>query len=211
MLMLASTDKKIMSRWKANLNNDKNIIEVNNLTSLRNKLCKLNSVTVVLHRGLNGVNDDTDIIKLLNDFPKAGLFILTDIPDEYQGISFIRNGALGYANTYIKPELLVEALKVIELGEIWVSKRLLKWMMNHCNSIDDHRKDIGSYLALESLTPSEKHVTEQLVEGNNNKQIARMLNITERTVKAHLTSVYSKTGVKDRLHLALLVHNNGAM
>jgi len=211
MLLLASTDKKIISRWKDNLNNDKNIIEVNNLTSLRNKLHKSIGATVILHSRLNGVNDDADICKLLNDFPKVGLLILTDVPDEHQGISFIRNGALGYANTYIKPELLVEAIKVIELGEIWVSKRLLQWMMNHCHDTEEHNKEMGSYLALDTLTPSEKHVTEHLLEGNNNKQIARKLNITERTVKAHLTSVYSKTGVKDRLHLALLVHNNGAI
>lgn len=211
MLLLACSNKKILSRWKTHLNHDENILEVNTMNSLRKELSKLASATVVFHSGLEGVNNNNDIHKLLKDFPKTGILILTDVPNEYEGIHFIRNGFLGYANTYIKPELLVEAIKVIQLGESWVSQRLLHWMMNHCNDTQMRNKELGSYMALDTLTPSEKQVTEHLMEGNNNKQIARKLNITERTVKAHLTSVYSKTGVKDRLHLALLMHNNRAV
>ena len=149
-----------------------------------------------------------DINKLVQDFPETGLLALADIPDEHEGVNLIRGGALGYANTLLKPEVLREALKVVELGEVWISKRLLHWMVNHCREIDRVESDVGSYLALDTLTPSERHVALHLSLGDNNKQIARKLNITERTVKAHLTSIYSKTGVKDRLHLALLVHNN---
>jgi DNA-binding NarL/FixJ family response regulator len=50
-------------------------------------------------------------------------------------------------------------------------------------------------------------VVGHLLDGHTNKQIAQKLQITERTVKAHLTSIYRKTGVSDRLHLALLVNN----
>lgn len=208
MLVLACADSKILARWKLALEESDNVLTVNQFSSLKHQLRGLERATVILHGSLPGLNDPCEIDKLIRDSTTAGILVLTDIPDEHQGIDLIRAGALGYANTHIKPEILREAIKVVELGEVWVSKRLLHWMVNHCHEFDRRESDIGSYLALDTLTPSEKHVAAYLAEGNNNKQIARKLNITERTVKAHLTSIYSKTGVRDRLHLALLVHNN---
>lgn len=209
MLILACADKKILKRWQSAFEGEKNYLVIDNFTSLKNRLKKLSDVTVTLHRSLPGISSDDDVNQLHESYKNARLLVLSDVPHEQQGIGFIRKGILGYANSLISPEILKEAIKVIELGEIWVSKRLLEWMVNHCDNVEQYTKDMGSYLALDTLTPSEKHVIECLVEGNNNKEIARKLNITERTVKAHLTSIYSKTGVKDRLHLALLIHNNG--
>ncbi|MDH3763627.1 MAG: response regulator transcription factor [Gammaproteobacteria bacterium] len=210
MLILACADRKILSRWKGALEGHENMTEVNHFTLLRRHLRGASRATVLLHRSLPGLKDKGDIINLLKDSPGTGLLVLADVPDEHQGIDLVRSGAHGYANTHIKPEILREAIKVVELGEVWVSKRLLQWMVSHCHEFDRIKSDVGSYLALDTLTPSERHVAEHLSAGNNNKQIARKLNITERTVKAHLTSIYAKTGVKDRLHLVLLVHNNAA-
>jgi len=208
MLILACADRKILTRWKSALDSDDNIVDVKHFSALKQRLRGTNRATVVLHTSLPGVHDLVDIIKLVKDFPETGLLALADIPDEHEGVNLIRGGVHGYANTLLKPEVLREALKVVELGEVWISKRLLHWMVNHCHEIDRVESDVGSYLALDTLTPSERHVALHLSRGDNNKQIAHKLNITERTVKAHLTSIYSKTGVKDRLHLALLVHNN---
>lgn len=208
MLILACADRKILSRWKSALDAYDIVLTVNHYSSLKRQLRAAKHATVILHSSLPGLKDKADIKKLVEDYPKTGLLVLADIPDEHEGIDLVRSGAHGYANTLLKPEILREAIKVVALGEVWVSKRLLHWMVSHCHEFDRQQSDVGSYLALDTLTPSENHVAEHLSEGNNNKQIARKLNITERTVKAHLTSIYSKTGVKDRLHLALLVHNN---
>ena len=211
MLILACANKKILKRWQNAFEGEKNYLVVDTFSSLVNRIKKQSDITLVLHSALPGIDNNISISELRNKYPDIRLMVLVDVPDERQGVGFIRSGILGYANALIMPDILREAIKVIELGEIWVSKRLLEWMVNHCSDIERQPKDMGSYLALETLTPSEKHVIECLVEGNNNKEIARKLNITERTVKAHLTSIYSKTGVKDRLHRALLVHNNGAV
>jgi DNA-binding NarL/FixJ family response regulator len=210
MLILACANRKILSRWKGALDDHENMVEVNDFSSLRRRMRGAGHASVVLHHALPGLKDKDDIVSLLKDFPGSGLLVLADVPDEHQGIDLVRSGAHGYANSHIKPEILREAIKVVELGEVWVSKRLLQWMVSHCCEFDRVKSDVGSYLALDTLTPSERHVAAHLAEGDNNKQIARKLNITERTVKAHLTSIYAKTGVKDRLHLVLLVHNNAA-
>lgn len=207
MLIFSCSDQKILSRWKSAMTNFDKLLTINHFSILRNKLRNMTNASVILHTSLPGLKSNGDIIKLIEDFPSIRLLILADIPDEHQGIELIRSGILGYANTQIKPDILREAIKIIQLGEVWVSKRMLHWMVNHCNDINKSN-DTGSFHALDSLTPSELHVATSIAEGNNNKQIARILEITERTVKAHLTSIYKKTGVKDRLHLALLIHQN---
>ena len=207
MIILACSDHKIQSRWKKSLVDFNKTLITTHISSLKNKLRNVKNALVILHTSLPGLTSDKDIIGLLTEFPGTRMLALADIPNEHQGIELIRSGVLGYANSHIKPDILHEAIKVIELGEIWVSKRLLQWLINHCHESGSNTST-GSFLAIDVLTPSEKHVAKHLANGNNNKQIAQILNITERTVKAHLTSIYSKTGVKDRLHLALLVHNN---
>lgn len=207
MFILACADHRIQLRWKKALSEQQEHITVDNFLSLKTRLRGLKRATVILHRSLPGLASQEQLVRLVKDFPDCGFMVLEDIPNEHLGIELVREGVLGYANTHINPELLREAMRVIELGEVWVSKRLLHWMVSHCREFDGINNDLGSYLALDTLTRSERRVAEYLAEGNNNKQIARQLNITERTVKAHLTSIYGKTGVKDRLHLALLVHN----
>lgn len=204
MLILACAEKKLRVRWKEALRNFESIIEVENLIFLKNKLRNTPETIILLHTSLPGLHGDVHIQELLKEYPDVFFFALSDVPDEAQGIELIRSGVLGYANSYINHESLREAIKVIQLGEIWVSKRLLKWLVNNCRETRSQSKTQGSFLSLETLTPSEQHVVQHLLEGNNNKDIARKLNITERTVKAHLTSIYSKTGTTDRLHLALL-------
>jgi DNA-binding NarL/FixJ family response regulator len=55
------------------------------------------------------------------------------------------------------------------------------------------------------LTAKEKLVAELVAKGFTNKEVAKQLAITDRTVKAHLTAVFDKLGVRDRVHLALLL------
>jgi DNA-binding NarL/FixJ family response regulator len=59
---------------------------------------------------------------------------------------------------------------------------------------------------LKLLTKREKQVALEAAKGLSNKEIARILKITERTVKAHLSSSFERLGAKDRLHLALMLN-----
>lgn len=207
MLILASADKKLLSHWEHTLSEFKNIVSLHDLMHLKSRLRETIHATVIIHTSLPGLESNNDIIKLIKEHPTAKLLVLADIPKELEGVELIRAGALGYANTHIKNNILHEAIKVIGLGEVWVSKRVLNWLVNHCHELDHNTQVINMYSDIETLTPAENTVAKHVSNGNNNKDIAKTLNITERTVKAHLTSIYNKMGVKDRLHLALLLHN----
>jgi len=61
---------------------------------------------------------------------------------------------------------------------------------------------------LDGLTEREAELAWLIAQGKSNKQIARQLDITERTVKAHLNAIYRKTGTSGRLPLALLINKS---
>ena len=62
--------------------------------------------------------------------------------------------------------------------------------------------------ALRTLTAREQEVAKAVASGSNNKEIARALGITERTIKAHASAIFQKLGARDRLHLALIVNGH---
>jgi len=61
---------------------------------------------------------------------------------------------------------------------------------------------------LEQLTSREREVAVEVAKGLSNKEVAKLLNITERTVKAHLASTFERLGAKDRLQLALMLNTH---
>ncbi len=60
-------------------------------------------------------------------------------------------------------------------------------------------------MILSSLTKREKQVVDEVIKGATNKQVAQVLNITERTVKEHMSSIFHKLKVRDRMQLMLAV------
>ena len=158
---------------------------------------------VLIHFSFDEDSNVERIKALHARFSNCKIMLLEDVPNETHGVELIKTGILGYGNTYLDPSILTEAIKVVSMGEIWISKRVIQWIASHCNP-DALAKAIPEQnFSLKDLTPGEIKILNFLLDGNNNKTIARRLDISERTVKAHLTSIFRKTGIKDRLHLVL--------
>jgi len=117
-------------------------------------------------------------------------------------IAALKQGARGYFNEDLPLEKLCVAIHLILQGEVWVERHLISELideMNHAPKIDDaHLK------AADSLSPKEREVATLVSHGATNKMIARKMNITERTVKAHLTTIFQKMNLPDRLSLAIV-------
>ncbi|ADP15552.1 bacterial regulatory protein, LuxR family protein 6 [Achromobacter xylosoxidans A8] len=127
-------------------------------------------------------------------------------PNDEQGTRVLGAGAHGYCHGYASAASLSQALEVVASGGIWMGRslvsRLLKLVAERAQ--DAHSWDGGV------LTEREITVARYASSGQANAQIAEALGITERTVKAHLSAVFEKLGVTDRLQLALLVHGISA-
>ncbi len=140
--------------------------------------------------------------------PNLILIVCTDAPNEEEGVEVLQLGANGYTNTYVTGSLLLEVVKTVLRGDIWAGPELLQKLLRRLLSnmpVTNSKVDTAESVdCFEGLSSREQEVLSVLVTGASNKEIARELDITERTVKAHLSSIFQKTGVSDRVSLVLL-------
>lgn len=206
MILVCSPDVKVRQRWKQGLDESADVHEVDSLEGLEQGLMDHKAELVLLHLSLPGINGSEGVASLGRKHPKATLMIFSDVPEEREGINLFASGVSAYANTYMSPVLLTEAVKVVQLGEIWVGKKLMQSIIANLARLAREQGSESTSNALSLLTGREQEITRFLAEGASNKIIAGRIGVTERTVKAHLTSIFRKTGTSDRLQLALLIH-----
>lgn len=130
--------------------------------------------------------------------------VLTDRPQDDEGIRLLALGAKGYASTFITGSLLQQLIETLCRGDIWatpaVMQKLLRRLLNGRPA-----ELLSEQLGLDAnLSEREQEVMDILVTGAANKVIARKLEITERTVKAHISAILRKTGAGDRVSLILM-------
>lgn len=134
--------------------------------------------------------------------PAVPIVVLSNVPEDEQGMAALAAGASGYCSALTLPAVLRQVAGVVEHGGLWVGPQLMRRLMQGLAA----RQVEASEPALATLSVRERQIAEAVARGASNKEIARVMGITERTVKAHLTAAYDKLGVRDRIQLSLLVH-----
>ena len=134
--------------------------------------------------------------------PNARLVALADIPDDEQALALMERGALGYCHSHAGEQMLKQVATVVENQGLWVGPTLLQRMIKASGTKVDELSSPAPNDA-DMLSPREQDVARRVADGLSNKEIAREMDITERTVKAHISSIFMKWRVRDRLHLAL--------
>ncbi|GKW49304.1 helix-turn-helix transcriptional regulator [Halomonas sp. NCCP-2165] len=127
---------------------------------------------------------------------------LSWLPRKEEAFLALGAGARGYAHALSSVELLHEVALVTMHHGLWVGPELLS------DVVGSTFRALGGGLAhqagvLAELTARERDVVLAVAAGHTNKEVARALEITERTVKAHLGAAYRKLGVRDRMQLIL--------
>jgi DNA-binding NarL/FixJ family response regulator len=147
-----------------------------------------------------------DIAKFLKkvryDYPGAHTMFLSDVPHFQEGIDLLRMGVNGYGNSYINQSHLQHALNVIADGNIWLYPKFLDILIKETYASVNNSEQIKS---LSKLSKRERQIAEFVAQGLNNQEIAARTQITVRTVKAHITSIFEKLHLPDRLSLALFM------
>lgn len=131
--------------------------------------------------------------------------------DEQQ-IEALINGAAGYCSKTVSTKILLLAVESILKGDLWIQRHLvskvigiLVQLKSTATATDIKQNKVESDNLLLTLSKRELEVAKMISLGASNKAIASTLSISERTVKAHLTSTFKKVHVPDRLHLALFI------
>ncbi|MCA1939292.1 MAG: response regulator transcription factor [Dechloromonas sp.] len=133
--------------------------------------------------------------------------ILADEPGDALILEALSAGAAGCCNTHAAPEVLKQVAAVVGNGGLWVGQNLLQQLIGRTARILTDRNPASAKVALpDTLSEREKQVARMVASGASNKEIANRLSIAERTVKAHLTTIFDKTGTRDRLQLSLKIN-----
>jgi DNA-binding NarL/FixJ family response regulator len=134
---------------------------------------------------------------LLERMPEVQVVILTSCDDQQAMLEAIDAGAVGYLLKDADPQDVVRGVRAAANGESPISGKVAHALMTRSTS------------AADLLTPREREILSLVAEGMSNRTIALRLDITEGTVKAHLTSVYQRIGVLDRAEATRWARRNG--
>jgi DNA-binding NarL/FixJ family response regulator len=137
---------------------------------------------------------------LLRQNASCRLVVVLQEPDQEMTLELFRRGAHGIVSREVEPEMLVECLRKVALGEPWLESRAVAWVMQAYRT--QGVRPAGSRPKV-SLTPKESLIVACVTQGMKNKEIALRVGTTEQVVKNYLRKVYDKLGVADRLELAL--------
>ena len=138
--------------------------------------------------------------------PTSRILFLTGRMDEEMNERALREGAHGLVLKERASETLLTAVRKVYDGEIWFDRKLTSRMLSDARRRERH--DHHDQEKIYTLTKRELEVTRLIASGLVNKNIARQLFISEKTVRNHLTVIYSKIGVSNRLELALFASKN---
>jgi len=116
-------------------------------------------------------------------------------------VASLRFGARGVVLKESATAVLLEAIRVVMRGEYWVGHESMETLSDALRLLDSapQLREAGAY----HLSDRELQIIAAIVDGHGNRRIAEKLSISEKTVKHHLTSIYGKLGVENRLELAL--------
>jgi len=125
-------------------------------------------------------------------------------PEAQEGLRLLRGGVRGYCNRQASGQVLAVLLATVVSGKIWAGRQVTEYLLNAALENAPHPSGAKKDL-FEQMTAREMEVAEQVAAGYSNKLIAAEAGITERTVKAHLNSIFRKTGIRNRVQLALAI------
>lgn len=131
--------------------------------------------------------------------PGCPVVVVSNSPATQEALAALEAGARGYCHAHAVPTLLREIGQVVRMGGLWVGPELLSRFVGAVRQ----RLPAGPDDLEEILSTREAEVARAVAAGQSNKEVAAMLGITERTVKAHLGAAFEKLKVRDRLQLVL--------
>lgn len=133
----------------------------------------------------------------------ARVVALTTQENPLEAQQALASGACGYLHYLATAAVLEQVSQVVQHNGLWIGADLMRQLV--LGSARHLPPAPASTTVLQDLTPRERDVAESVAAGKTNKEVARDLAITERTVKAHLSAAFEKLGVRDRLHLVLVL------
>lgn len=152
--------------------------------------------------------DGTDLIRQLKEkLPETAAVVLTAFDDDDTLFAALKAGALGYVLKDASLGQIVQAIRAARSGEGFLSPGLVVRVIKEFTRVDQMAR--GQRKLFAQLTRREREVLELLASGLRNKEIAVRLNLSEKTVRNHMSAILGKLHVNDRTEAALIAARHG--
>jgi len=154
----------------------------------------------------NGLDFLPDLLRIAEG---ARVLILTAVTETEALVAAVRAGAMGIIQKTETKSSLFNAIRKIRAGELWVRRSIMATVMNAILREEEIQPKDPEEIKIATLTSRELEVVALLGEGLKSKYIGERLFISETTVRHHLTSIFDKLGVADRLELIIYAYQHG--
>jgi DNA-binding NarL/FixJ family response regulator len=149
------------------------------------------------------------IADLAQKAPGVKIVVLSSPNSNLDQPASLKLGVRGIVGANQNIRVLKRAIQQVFEGEVWLNQRLMDQLLNGSGKNGSNGSSRGS--RVHQLTKREIQIIELVGYGLNNKTIAKRLEISEATVRHHLSSIYSKLHVEDRLNLAIFAYQTGVV
>lgn len=147
------------------------------------------------------------IADLAKRAPDVKIVVLSSPNSNLDQPASLKLGVRGIVGANQNIRVLKRAIQQVFEGEVWLNQRLMDQLLNGSTKNGSNGSQRGT--RVHELTKREVEIIELVGYGLNNKAIAKRLEISEATVRHHLSSVYSKLHIEDRLNLAIFAYQTG--
>jgi len=142
--------------------------------------------------------------------PATRVMILTAFSDEESVLNAAKGGAKGYVPKGVPSATLIQAIKAVHGGGIWIDKEITSWEtfeeIAQSQSPSPAPEAVsGRPDSISALTKREMEILRLVAEGLTNEEIGKKIFISEKTVKTHLTNIFDKLKVNNRFKAALMI------
>ncbi len=163
---------------------------------------------ILIHESSNGAPGLDLIAELSLVAKKPRIILITNQSDSQYHLQAVRKGAVGVVLSQCHPEVLYKAIEKVYAGEVWLDRSLIaNFLVQKSEGGRPATIDVKT-ARIATLSNREREIIRLVGEGLKNQQIADQLFLSEVTVRHHLTSIYKKLSVSDRLELVIYAYQH---
>lgn len=183
--------------------------EADGRASALDSSARLQPDIILLDLDLGGDSSLDFLPDLLANVPQGRVILLTGTRNPDEHVRAVRLGAMGVVLKEQAADVLVRAIQKVHAGEAWLDPTLTARLLTGMAPGRGAKQVDPETVKIAALTDREREVIALICEGLQNKTIGQRLFISETTVRHHLTSIFSKLGLENRLELVIYAYRHG--
>jgi DNA-binding NarL/FixJ family response regulator len=234
-ILLATSDKDLEDRCRRAASADYSIEVASSAQVLFARMAAAGPEVVLVDSLLFGMPLETEVARIVTQAGAGRVIVLTPEFNEDEEVALLRCGVKGCCRRGVDPESLRQVLSVTQSG-VWVTRSLLPRLVTELRRYAQHAPAVANAAAtttapatslgktvvsskaatallrlppekLSTLTRREVDIVKLIADGATNKEVGVELDISDRTVKGHLSNIFLKLGIPDRMKLMLFLND----